>query len=131
MTSLSRLRFRPSSSLPYTRALGHNPRLSQLSVTTRPFSSSKLYHPRKDSQHKDSINTEATEYSKSGTDDEAARTEDTAFNPNITDPQEQEEKAQGEGGVSAKSEQSEKVQRYLFDTKSQAKCYTPRHPIIL
>ena len=52
--------------------------------------------PRKDSQHKDSINTEATEYSKSATDDEGARQEDAAFNPDITDPQQQKDKA-GEG----------------------------------
>ena len=46
------------------------------------------------------MNTEATEYSKSGTDDEGARQEEAAFDPNITDPQEQKEKA-GEGtGVS-------------------------------
>lgn len=53
----------------------------------------KLTHPRKDSQDKDSINTEATEYSKSATDDEGARQEDAAFNPNITDPQQQKDKA--------------------------------------
>ncbi|KAF6228020.1 hypothetical protein HO133_007748 [Letharia lupina] len=52
--------------------------------------------PRKDSQDKDSINTEATEYSKSATDDEGARQEDAAFDPDITDPQEQKDKA-GEG----------------------------------
>ena len=57
---------------------------------------SALAFPRKDSQHKDSINTEATEYSKSATDDESARQSDAAFNPDITDPQHQKEKA-GEG----------------------------------
>ena len=63
----------------------------------RPIStSSQLAYPRKDSQDKDSINTEATEYSKSGSDDEGARQEDAAFDPNITDPQEQKGKA-GEG----------------------------------
>ncbi|MCJ1351342.1 MAG: hypothetical protein MMC33_001326 [Icmadophila ericetorum] len=56
-------------------------------------------YPRKDSQDKDSINTEATEYSKSGTDDEAARQEDTAYNPNKTDPDDQRKSAgQGVGG---------------------------------
>ena len=63
----------------------------------RPFSeATSLAFPRKDSQHKDSINTEATEYSKSATDDESARQSDAAFNPDITDPQHQKEKA-GEG----------------------------------
>ena len=55
--------------------------------------------PRKDSQDKDSINTEATEYSKSATDDEGARHENAAFNPDITDPQAQKDKAgEGTGG---------------------------------
>lgn len=45
------------------------------------------------------MNTEATEYSKSATDDEGARQEDAAFNPDITDPQEQKDKAgEGTGG---------------------------------
>jgi len=59
-----------------------------------------LTYPRKDSQDKDSINTEATEYSKSATDDEGARQEEAAFNPNITDPQEEKEKAGKSTGVS-------------------------------
>jgi len=52
--------------------------------------------PRIDSQDKDSINTEATEYSKSGTDDDAARNEKAAFDPSQTTPGEEKEKA-GEG----------------------------------
>lgn len=52
--------------------------------------------PRKDSQNKDSINREPTEYSKSGTDDESARQEEAAFDPDITDPQQEMDKA-GEG----------------------------------
>ena len=64
--------------------------------------------PRKDSQHKDSMNTEATEYSKSATDDEGARQGEAAFDPDITDPQEQKDKAgegTGEGTVSEPSPQ--------------------------
>lgn len=66
----------------------------------RPFSQTISFAlPRKDSQNKDSINTEATEYSKSATDDEAARQGDAAFDPDITDPQEQKQKAgEGTGG---------------------------------
>ena len=66
----------------------------------RPFSeATSLAFPRKDSQHKDSINTEATEYSKSATDDESARQSDAAFNPDITDPEQQKDKAgEGTGG---------------------------------
>lgn len=63
----------------------------------RQFSqSTSLAFPRKDSQDKDSINTEATEYSKSATDDEGARQGDAAFDPDITDPGKEKDKA-GEG----------------------------------
>ncbi|KAL8826178.1 MAG: hypothetical protein Q9170_007502 [Blastenia crenularia] len=57
-------------------------------------------YPRKDSQDKDSINTEATEYSKSGTDDASARHEDTAFNPDVTDPGDQKDKVGDKTGAS-------------------------------
>ena len=69
--------------------------------STRQFSlSSWLAHPRKESQDKDSLNPEAAEYTKSGTDDGAARQEEAAFDPSKTDPEEQKETA-GEGtGVS-------------------------------
>ncbi|KAG4032845.1 hypothetical protein MFRU_006g03070 [Monilinia fructicola] len=57
-------------------------------LTTRPFThTTPLKHPRKDAQHKDSINTEATEYSKSGSDDAAARQETAAFDPGTTRPE--------------------------------------------
>lgn len=39
------------------------------------------------------MNTEATEYSKSATDDEAARRENAAFNPKLTKPETQKDKA--------------------------------------
>jgi len=66
-------------------------------LSTRYFSQTPLpRYPRKDSQDKDSINTEATEYSKSGTDDAAARNEDAAFDPSKTDPQTEKDTA-GEG----------------------------------
>ncbi|KAI9826611.1 MAG: hypothetical protein M1832_006207 [Thelocarpon impressellum] len=52
---------------------------------------------RREAEHdKDSINTEATEYSKSGTDDEAARYGQTAFDPGQTDPEAEKESASGE-----------------------------------
>ncbi|KAL2069664.1 hypothetical protein VTL71DRAFT_14343, partial [Oculimacula yallundae] len=47
-------------------------------------------------QDKDSIDTEATEYTKSGTDDGAAKQEEAAFDPSTTDP-EQERKIAGKG----------------------------------
>lgn len=45
---------------------------------------------------REKINTDADEYSQSGTDDATARNEQAAFDPNITDPQEAKKKA-GEG----------------------------------
>ncbi|KAI4200459.1 MAG: hypothetical protein LQ350_003907 [Teloschistes chrysophthalmus] len=62
--------------------------------------SPSLSYPRKDSQDKDSINTEATEYSKSGTDDASARQDDTAFDPSTTDPHSQKEKVGEKTGSS-------------------------------
>ncbi|KAI4126811.1 MAG: hypothetical protein LQ338_003570, partial [Usnochroma carphineum] len=57
-------------------------------------------YPRKGSQDKDSLQPEATEYSKSATDDEAARHEDTAFDPDVTGPGEQKDKIGAETGAS-------------------------------
>ncbi|CAD6449107.1 1ed27ea8-744d-4c7a-b5bd-ed4049551cf9 [Sclerotinia trifoliorum] len=61
---------------------------------TRPITNTpSTQFPRKDSQQKDSINTEATEYSKSGTDDAAAREQSAAFDPNITNPESEKDQA--------------------------------------
>lgn len=46
------------------------------------------------------MNPKATEYSKSSTDDEAARQEEAAFDPNLTDPDSQKKKAGEKTGVS-------------------------------
>jgi len=83
-----------------------NPRLlsGPTSFAQRQFSqSARATYPRKDTQDKDSINTESSEYSKSATDDEGARQQDAAFNPDVTDPQAQKDLAgegTGEGTVS-------------------------------
>lgn len=67
-----------------------NLRTRSPSFIVRPLSYSARYtYPRKNSQDKDSINTEATEYSKSATDDEGARQEDAAFSPDVTQPEEE------------------------------------------
>jgi len=58
--------------------------------------SALLSLPRKGNEDKDSINTEATEYSKSGTDDAAAKNEEAAFDPSSTSPESERAKA-GEG----------------------------------
>lgn len=55
--------------------------------------SSSTRLPRKDSQDRNSINTEATEYSKSGTDDAAAKQDDAAYDPNVTDPEKEKDVA--------------------------------------
>ena len=77
--------------LPYASTIS-SPRL----LSQSPF----VRYPRKDSQDKDSINTEATEYSKSGTDDASAGHEDTAFDPDVTEPGHQKDKVGEKTGVS-------------------------------
>ncbi|KAI4200037.1 MAG: hypothetical protein LQ346_002468 [Caloplaca aetnensis] len=78
-----------------------SPSKQSTAPTPRSFSQSPcIRYPRKNSQHKDSINAEATEYSKSGTDDESAGQEDTAFDPSTTDPGEQKDKVGDRTGAS-------------------------------
>lgn len=80
-------------------ALGQlrRPTVSRPAAALRPFSlSSTRLYPRKDSQDRESINTESTEYSKSGSDDSSAAQEDAAFNTDTTSPREEKKKA-GQG----------------------------------
>ena len=70
--------------------------ITQRSTLThvRPFTyTHNSLYPRKDAQDKDSIDTNASEYTKSGSDDGAAQLDDTAFNSDITSPEGQEENA--------------------------------------
>ena len=72
------------------------------------------------------MNTEATEYSKSATDDEGARHDDAAFNPDITDPQQQKDKA-GEGtgeGTVSKSVLSPLLHSFGFRDSQGLGCLT-------
>ncbi|KEQ74550.1 hypothetical protein M436DRAFT_44107 [Aureobasidium namibiae CBS 147.97] len=62
-------------------------------VISRPLSYTYQLQARKDTQDKDSLKPEPNEYSKSGSDDEAARVEKTAFDPNKTSPEEQHDSA--------------------------------------
>ena len=64
--------------------------------TIRPFSSTMTFAARKDAQGKDDLKPEPNEYSKSGSDDAAARVEETAFSPDKTSPEEQHAHAEGE-----------------------------------
>ena len=76
------------------RSLVRPSRSLQIVYAARAFTNtSRSLYPRKDSQDKDSMNTEANEYAKSGTDDDAARQSDAAFNPDKTSPEEQLETA--------------------------------------
>jgi hypothetical protein len=82
------------------RLLAQQPRvLSQRPVArviTRPLSYTYQLQARKDTQDKDSLKPEPNEYSKSGSDDEAARVEKTAFDPSKTSPEEEHDSAGSE-----------------------------------
>jgi hypothetical protein len=76
-------------------------------VNPRPFTTSLPFgdrsseggnlNPQRDAQKdREKMNTDASEYAKSGTDDTAAKNEEAAFDPNITSPEGAKEKA-GEG----------------------------------
>lgn len=82
------------------RLLAQQPRvLSQRPVArviSRPLSYTCQLQARKDAQSKDSLKPEPNEYSKSGSDDEAARVEQTAFDPSKTSPEEQHDSAESE-----------------------------------
>ncbi|KAH7119756.1 hypothetical protein B0J11DRAFT_534546 [Dendryphion nanum] len=66
---------------------------------SRPFSTSRQLFAQKDAQDKDSLKPRSTEYSKSGSDDDAAANSDAAFNPNKTNPEEElDTSEEGHGG---------------------------------
>ncbi|KAI9835950.1 MAG: hypothetical protein M1819_001848 [Sarea resinae] len=73
---------------------------SQPANLARPFhASSRSCHPRKDDQDRNSINTESTEYSKTGSDAESAHMDDAAYNPKKTDPGSELHSADKESGA--------------------------------
>ena len=69
-----------------------------LVAASRPFSQAPIRLARKDTQDKDSLKPEPTEYSKSGSDDAAAATEKAAFDPSSTRPEEEQNIAGRESG---------------------------------
>ncbi|TKA70245.1 hypothetical protein B0A49_05315 [Cryomyces minteri] len=70
-----------------------------LALAPRSFHSSRrALYPSKDSQDKDSVVPKSTEYSKSGSDDASAATEDAAFDPNTTRPEQEQGQAEAESG---------------------------------
>lgn len=64
--------------------------------STRALSRTTSVAARKDTQHKDSLKPEPNEYSKSASDDEAARLDDTAFDPNQTRPEQEQASSSAE-----------------------------------
>lgn len=73
-------------------------------IPSRALSQTTRVAARKDAMGKDDLKPEPNEYSKSASDDEAARIDGTAFNPNQTRPEEQLESGEQEKGtVSAPS----------------------------
>ncbi|MCJ1380127.1 hypothetical protein MMC17_003230 [Xylographa soralifera] len=83
-------------------ALPRHTHFPKRSLPAHPFSTtSRTLYSRADSQHKDSMNTEAQEYAKSGTDVDAANQNSAAFDPSKTEPMEQKEEAgKGKGDSS-------------------------------
>ncbi|KAK5133855.1 hypothetical protein LTR08_007186 [Meristemomyces frigidus] len=69
-------------------------------LTPRQLSTSTRLLARKDTMDKDSLKPEPNEYSKSGSDDEAAGLNDTAFDPSKTSPEEQHDSAGAESSGS-------------------------------
>ena len=84
---LSKATFLPKSITPY-----YAPRILPAASTRFLTTTPAVAFPRKNAQNREDMNTEPTEYSKSGTDSGAAL-EEEAFNPDITRPE--DEKASG------------------------------------
>ncbi|EME48339.1 hypothetical protein DOTSEDRAFT_120969 [Dothistroma septosporum NZE10] len=76
------------------------PFITRYALPTRTFTTTSLRcNDKENLMNKDSINTDSREYSKTGGDSSAA-TEDAAFDPQQTSPEEQHESAKRESGGS-------------------------------
>ncbi|KAF2718009.1 hypothetical protein K431DRAFT_288057 [Polychaeton citri CBS 116435] len=94
-----------------------------LAATIRPLHQSAFLRARKDSQDKDSMVVEPNEVSKSASDSAAAAaTEDTAFSPNETRPEEQHSKAGKEAANQGQENNPLDVSPANHDVSQ------PRHP---
>ncbi|KAF2765897.1 hypothetical protein EJ03DRAFT_279187 [Teratosphaeria nubilosa] len=71
--------------------------VSRPAFAARQFSIASGRYARKDAMGKDDLKPEPNEYSKSASDDQAARVDKTAFDPNQTSPESQEASAGQEG----------------------------------
>lgn len=89
----STLRLTMARTHPFSLPLRPTPHLASLRhqpTTPQPFHhAARLAYPKKGSEDKDSIDRESSEYSKSGTDDQAAAMGDAAFDPEKTSPEEE------------------------------------------
>ncbi|KAL6709967.1 hypothetical protein ACN47E_000752 [Coniothyrium glycines] len=83
--------------LPPARMLQCTARARLVRTAPRFMSTSSIRSAQKDAQDKDSLKPRSTEYSKSGSDDEAAHSS-TAFNPKQTKPEAEEATAESEAG---------------------------------
>jgi hypothetical protein len=72
-------------------------RFARPATSPRFLTTSRTLFAAKDTQDKDSLHPQSTEYSKSGSDDAAAHS-DAAFNPKKTSPEEAEATAESEQG---------------------------------
>ena len=95
------------------------PTITATTTTTRPFSLSPLNQARKDTQDKDSLKPEPTEYSKSGSDDAAAATEKAAFDPSSTRPEEEQNIAGRESGGDANPLEASPANQDISKDKSE------------
>jgi hypothetical protein len=80
---LAKATFLPKSITPY-----HTPRVLPTASTRFLSTTPSTAFPRKNAQNREDINTDATEYSKSGTDADAAA-DDQAFDPSKTRPEDE------------------------------------------
>lgn len=74
-----------------------SPRQVRQCITRRHISCTTIRPAHKDAQDKDSMNTEPNEYSKSGSDSQAAHTS-AAFDPSKTTPEESEAASEQQSG---------------------------------
>jgi hypothetical protein len=82
-----------------TRALHRAPArsINVSSAAIRPLSTSRQLFAQKDAQDKDSLKPRSTEYSKTGSDDDAASM-DAAFDPSKTSPESEMGSSENESG---------------------------------
>lgn len=82
-----------ATTTPFRAATATSPRVARFHASPRALGSTKEDH-----MDRTRLNPSSTEYSKSGSDDDAAALSDAAFNPNKTSPESQKASAEEESG---------------------------------